>query len=56
MFTINEKTLLNNILIFSDSEDENYSPSESDEDYTENEKILLDKVRNRKVQYSDSEV
>lgn len=37
------------------SEDE-YSPSESDEGSTEHEKILLDKFRNQKAEYSDSEV
>ncbi|XP_072397853.1 something about silencing protein 10 isoform X2 [Diabrotica undecimpunctata] len=33
--------------------DEDYSASDSDEDYTENEKILLDKVRNRGKKFSD---
>jgi hypothetical protein len=33
-----------------------YDPSDSDEDYTENEKILLKKVRNRHSKDSDSEV
>jgi U3 small nucleolar RNA-associated protein 3 len=32
-----------------------YDPSDSDEDYTENEKILLKKVRNRHSKDSDSE-
>ncbi|CAH1174267.1 unnamed protein product [Phaedon cochleariae] len=35
--------------------DEDYSPSESDEDYTENEKLLLENVRRGRQGYSDEE-
>ncbi|XP_028146545.1 something about silencing protein 10 [Diabrotica virgifera virgifera] len=35
--------------------DEDYSASDSDDDYTENERILLNKVRNRGKKFSDDE-
>ncbi|KAJ3657945.1 hypothetical protein Zmor_009720 [Zophobas morio] len=38
-----------------DDDQDNYDESDSDEDYTENEKILLNKVRNKQSRDSDSE-
>ncbi|RZC40431.1 something about silencing protein 10, partial [Asbolus verrucosus] len=40
---------------FDEDDGSDYDPSDSDEDYTENEKILLKKVRNKRSKDSESE-